>query len=372
MFDSEILEVAIGVVFVFVLVSTLASAIREGIEAWLKTRASYLEFGIRELLQDREGTGLCSELFKHPLIQNLFNGEYRPRPASKTPPKSGGRLPSYIPSRNFAMALMDIAARGPQNVGDEARSLSVAELRAAIASRTDLPISGALLAAIDAAGNDLELARLNIESWYDSTMDRVSGWYKRSTQWFIFWISLGTAMALNIDVLEIIDHLYSNDTQRTALVATIEMTTTAPADYETAKKELLALKLPLGWTERPLPHSFLEWLVRLCGWLIVAIAATLGAPFWFDVLNKIMVIRSTVKPREKSREEASEDRQLTQTPARPVVQTPAAPAAAAGTATVTPATAAAATGSVDTVCEIGDDDPTPDDALPPADGGVQK
>jgi hypothetical protein len=35
----------------------------------------------------------------------------------------------------------------------------------------------------------------------------------------------------------------------------------------------------------------------------------LGAPFWFDVLNKFMVIRSTVKPYEKSPPEASEDRQ---------------------------------------------------------------
>ena len=34
----------------------------------------------------------------------------------------------------------------------------------------------------------------------------------------------------------------------------------------------------------------------------------LGAPFWFDVLNKFMVIRATVKPREKSPDEASEDR----------------------------------------------------------------
>jgi len=43
---------------------------------------------------------------------------------------------------------------------------------------------------------------------------------------------------------------------------------------------------------------------------MTAFAATLGAPFWFDVLNKVMVIRSTVKPHEKSPEEASEDRQL--------------------------------------------------------------
>ena len=372
MFGSEILDVAIGIVFVFVLVSTLASAIREGIEAWLKTRASYLEFGIRELLQDREGTGLCSELFNHPLIQNLFQGEYTPRPPSKKPLKNGGRLPSYIPSRNFAAAIMDIAARGPQNVGEEARSLTVPELRAVIASRTDLRIRGALLAAIDSAGGDLERARLNIENWYDSTMDRVSGWYKRSTQWFILWISLGIAITLNIDALQIIDHLSSNNTQRTALVAIVERTTTAPVDYETAKKELLALKLPLGWTQRPLPHGPNEWLARLCGWLIVAIAATLGAPFWFDVLNKMMVIRSTVKPREKSQEEASEDRQLPRAPAMTVLQPTAPPVAAGGTATVTAANAPVAAGFVDTVCAIGNDDPTPDDALPPADGGVQK
>jgi len=42
--------------------------------------------------------------------------------------------------------------------------------------------------------------------------------------------------------------------------------------------------------------------------LVKALAAKLGAPFWFDVLNKFMVIRSTVKPCEASQEEGSEDR----------------------------------------------------------------
>ena len=58
MFGSEILDVAIGVIFVFLLVSLIASAIREGLEGWLKTRATHLEAGIRELLHDPKGTGL--------------------------------------------------------------------------------------------------------------------------------------------------------------------------------------------------------------------------------------------------------------------------------------------------------------------------
>jgi hypothetical protein len=50
-------------------------------------------------------------------------------------------------------------------------------------------------------------------------------------------------------------------------------------------------------------------LLPLLGWICTGLAATFGAPFWFDLLNKVMVIRSTVKPREKSPEEGSEDRQ---------------------------------------------------------------
>ena len=43
------------------------------------------------------------------------------------------------------------------------------------------------------------------------------------------------------------------------------------------------------------------------GWLLTALAVSMGAPFWFDLLNKFIVIRSTVKPKEKSPEEKSKD-----------------------------------------------------------------
>jgi hypothetical protein len=48
-------------------------------------------------------------------------------------------------------------------------------------------------------------------------------------------------------------------------------------------------------------------LFRLLGWLFTALALSLGAPFWFDLLNKFMVVRSTIKPREKSGVERSKD-----------------------------------------------------------------
>src|SRR6185436_2185893 len=91
------------------LLSLICSAVNEIIEAWLKKRASYLEQGIRELLDDPSGNGLARKLYSHPLIKGLFRGPYIPSQIKK----SGGYasrsdLPSYIPARNFALALMDV------------------------------------------------------------------------------------------------------------------------------------------------------------------------------------------------------------------------------------------------------------------------
>ena len=72
MFDSSVLDVAAGVAFVFILVSTVCSAIREAIEHFLKTCASYLEYAIRELLHDRDGTQLASLRASVMAIQNSY------------------------------------------------------------------------------------------------------------------------------------------------------------------------------------------------------------------------------------------------------------------------------------------------------------
>jgi hypothetical protein len=100
--------------FVFLLVSVFASAIREGIEGWLKTRATHLEAGIRELLHDPSGTGLTKSLIDHSLIYSLYSGKYSHREASKWPIAltRGHNLPSYIPSRNFARWPYWICKRG--------------------------------------------------------------------------------------------------------------------------------------------------------------------------------------------------------------------------------------------------------------------
>ena len=386
MFGSDILEVATGVVFVFVLISTICTAMRESLEAGLKTRASYLEFGIRELLQDRKGTGLAKGVFEHPLVFGLYSGNYTPRASEERPImwKSGGKLPSYIPSANFALALMDIAARGPVNTGATpstgGSSLSLAQIRAHVGEIGNPQVQRALLTAIDSAQGDFDRARSNIEAWYDSAMDRVSGWYKRSTQWCLFWVALILAAGLNINTITIADYLYRHDAERSALVSTIDKTAATAQTSETykdAKNELGELRLPMGWSdgwgaprthaERQRAHgsgpiSTSTWqdvIAPVLGWIFTAFAATLGAPFWFDVLNQIMVVRSTVKPHEKSGEEASLDRQTKPSSPQPTLMAATVPQVAANQQL-----------DSNDLCGVGEIIATRDDQLPPALGGV--
>lgn len=299
----EILDVAIGVIFVYILVSIVCTAIREGIEAGMKSRAVYLERGLRELLHENSANGTVKKLYDHPLIFGLFSGEYRK-------PKSlmdlGYNLPSYIPAKSFATALMDLAARGTATDAVSADPngplVSLESVRANVANLQNPPLQRVLLSAIDMAQGDLNRAEANIQAWYDSAMDRISGAYKRSTQWIIFTIALIVTIAMNVNTIAIVNHLFKDEAARERIVKMAE------ADPKGAKTELESLNLPIGWEG---PVKFWTWpgWTNIFGWLLTAFAATLGAPFWFDILNKVMVIRSTVKPHEKSPEESSEDRQ---------------------------------------------------------------
>jgi len=391
MFGSIVLEIAIGIIFINILVSTICSTIREGIEALLKTRAAYLERSIRELLHDTEGTGIAKSLYNHPLVFSLFSENYVPGTSTGSPAlfAKGRNLPSYIPSNNFAIALMDIAARGADTdaVSSDPASpvISLATIRKNILNIGNEYVQRALLTSIDTAQGDLNQAQKNIEAWFNGSMDRVSGWYKRSTYWIIFWIGLVVSVAFNINTITIADYLYRNDAVRAAIVKRAEAISTDTSftqiNYEQTKKELETMNLPIGWTtgwgaRNPGKSGITAWndiFGPILGWLLTALAATLGAPFWFDLLNKVMVIRSTVKPHEKSPDEGSEDRQ----PAKKKIPEQEAvniinpvkqiivPVTANDTAPAVRDKDSAVDG-----CDVVIQDQTPDEDLPPSEGGV--
>src|SRR5262249_32717908 len=68
------------------------------------------------------------------------------------------------------------------------------------------------------AAGDVEKLRAAIEEWFDSGMDRVSGWYKRWTQAWQFGFGLVLAVALNVNVVSIANDLWINIPLRNAIV----------------------------------------------------------------------------------------------------------------------------------------------------------
>jgi len=360
MFGSEALEVAIGLAFLFLLMALICTAVKEWIEGIFKWRAMDLERALRNLLDDSSGE-ITARLFQHPMISALFQGRYDPSrlTSSAMTPGAGAKhvrlssrrnLPSYIPAAHFATAFLDLVARGPIDDGTGGGDptthppLSIAALRER-AEALDSPfVRRAVLAAIDHSRGDLQQVAINIQRWFDGAMDRASGWYKRRTQAILFGIGFAAAAVLNVDALHVMQRLTSDKTFR-AVVVNAAAQAESPASgasappgrrFDEARENIAALGMPVGWVKArdyglswvPLQRcssakaiaagadsagctvdpGVYPWIPIGLGWLITAFAVMLGAPFWFDVLNKFMVIRSTVKPHEKSPEEGSEDR----------------------------------------------------------------
>jgi len=342
MFNTSILDVAIGMVFIYLLLSLLCTATNELIELLLKKRATDLERGIRELLQpdSESGTkGIVQDIYNHPLVNSLYGGTYE-NSGIQSALRSIKRtqLPSYIPARNFALALIDVVMPDP-SAATATDPLST--LRARLQSIENPRVQKALTSLVDSAAGDITRARTNIEEWYNSSMDRVSGWYKRRSHIIVLVLGLLVAIAVNADSVLMVRRLASDRALRDSLVASanvyaqeaVKSSATTPPDplpttqcsqlcadegpqckLRKTQCEIGALGLPLGWSSRSDPR--LNWNANsvgghlqdhLFGWMLTALALSLGAPFWFDILNKVIVVRSTVKPKEKSPEDKSKD-----------------------------------------------------------------
>jgi hypothetical protein len=360
MLNSETLEVAIGMVFLFLLMSLICTAIKEWIEALLKWRAMDLERAMRTLLDDDDGS-TTQALYTHPIIYSLFQGTYDAAQLRSSwlamgtgadkHMRLGARrnLPSYIPTAHFATAFIDYVARGPATPGAAASTAAPGPLTIDLLRKQAalLPehLSRTVIAGIDYADGDIAKVRKAVEQWFDGAMDRASGWYKRRTQGLLFTVGLLTAVVLNVDALHILHRLTHDKTFRDVVVsraAAAKAPASASAGDELAsitlaRGELDAVTMPIGWESPTTAGAETQlWPTQFCsatadsrgeiaeacafgrnpvyavvrmglGWLVTALAVMLGAPFWFDVLNRIMVIRSTVKPHEKSPEEPSQD-----------------------------------------------------------------
>jgi hypothetical protein len=318
MFGLEMLDVAIGLTFVYLLLSLVSSAARESLEAWSKSRAEFLERGLLALF---EGPGaktdtahqLVESLYNHPRIYGLFEGSYERAGAARSA-AAARRLPSYIAASTFSDALIDTVARRCQNVPSRANMID--RLRLGAEALDNESIRSVVLSAINSSGGDTAAVRSAIEAWFNAGMDRVAGRYRRRTHWIVIAMATVITIGLNINTITIVRALEQDTALRQSIVERASTTgTNASLTGEQAKNELNTVSLPIGWRNVVWPQpgqwttgeNVVAGLMALAGWLLTIFGISLGAPFWFDVLNKFMVVRATVKPTEKSPNEASKD-----------------------------------------------------------------
>jgi len=362
MFGSDVLEVVIGLVLVYFIVSLVCSAANEWVARIFAMRAKTLEAGILTLLSGDEP--LKNHIYNHPLVKGLSRKGWWERQAEKradkvakvpilkkAPPAKPSPGPSNMSARRFALVLFDtlMEAGGRPAVPSSSRStasddeagagdideqgksralqLAAGKVMESLANGIDKLAANdevkktlrALLQSaesqVDRWDSALAAFRGSVERWFDDGMDRVTGWYKRKAQLIILVLAAIICLGLNVDTFAIANGLAQDSTLRASVVAAAEARAQRPApagaeaeiDVSELRDELSGLQLPIGWSTddaRPtrVPDSFAGWIVKLVGVMFTALAVALGAPFWFDLLNRLVSLRASGKQPPRAEE----------------------------------------------------------------------
>jgi hypothetical protein len=318
MLNSAVLDIAIGMVFVYFLLSLLTVNITELIARIFALRSATLYDAIRNLLADpKTGSDLIEKFWKHPLIATLSRND------AGVAIGSGNQKASYIPANLFALALLEV-------IGEKVRPGGALktpdEVGSAVNDVGDDQLKRLLLAVIGADGN-MQQIQQDLAKWFDQYMERVSGWYKRKTQAINLALALVLAVMLNADSLAIFNALSTNPKLSTAAVDVATsylknnpspvLTATQPVtDTQTVvdlakpmteilrlEDTLAKLNLPITWApaDEKVPRDLTGWFYKILGLLMTALLVSLGAPFWFDLLSRLVNLRSTGQVPEKTK-----------------------------------------------------------------------
>lgn len=301
------LDVLIGLVFMYFLLSLVCSAINESIAQVFALRSKTLATGVRNLLGGKE-----PEFWKDWRIEAL--AQPRSRLVKWIPGVGPLRRPSYIDARTFALVALDTLGTA-REAGDTTPNRDViASMRTNAARIENDAVRHQLLSILDASRTDLDALRRELETSFDHVMDRASGWYKRRVQIILTFIAIGVTVGLNADSFQVASRLWKDDALRAAVVA--KATAAAVEDQPQAGDtpdavaknvdRIEELQLPLGWKGKN-KGAFWE---HVPGWLVTALALTLGAPFWFDVLGRLAKVRAAGNREGTAKDDdrAAEDR----------------------------------------------------------------
>jgi hypothetical protein len=326
-----ILDLILGLTFIYFVLSIICSAIVESILTTRHLRAKVLTHWLMTIF-DKEMMQPDGTVLK--LGQALANH------CLTTALSGSGRAASFIDAKNFTTALIEKLSFNPEQPNalppanleellrriEEVKALDGSPMLSTELMRT-FQIYGAearllapesLVQTPPPAGvtqlpanvpppnakNALQIFREKLEAWYDSNMDRLSGSLKkRYVRPLTFWVGLVVVVMLNADTLQIASYLYDHKEETARFADRAQMTAQRINSDSASAVEIHALVdsmratvpqgMPLGWTDA----QQADWVGTMrhaaIGWLATVMAVMLGAPFWFDLLNKIANIRGS-------------------------------------------------------------------------------
>lgn len=304
MFGLEIIEVALGLTFMYFLLSTICSLIFEAYVKIVNLRAKHMEAGLRKFLNDPDGSWIVNELYEHHLIKTGLEDKL-------------GK-PTYISATNFATALMDVIA--PEHEGDDEAILK--EVQAKIDDIPNKEIRDKLTYFLKKGKGSVDSAKKNIETWFDNSMRSVSEWYHRKSRWWSLITGTVLVVALNADTIRVAKTLWNDDELRETTAAAAQkfvagMDSLYVADADTFNfgertanfgKNIDAIEeaigetnvFSIGWKQELKPwddgfdktgnSAFMWWLYKVIGLCVTIGAVSLGAAFWYRALKKIIAL----------------------------------------------------------------------------------
>lgn len=285
---ESVFGVGLGLIVIFLVVSLVVSAVQEIIAAVFRLRAKGLTQGIRSLLKDE---ALLKSFYEHSLIKGLV-----PHASKK---------PSYIPSKWFALAVLDELKLTGQPDSDALKA-AVANLDSNAGHNA---IAGTVKALAQRADYKFETLQNELAGWFDDAMDRVSGWYARQARWISLAVAVIVVLLMNADAVRIAGAIWQSASLQATLIAlssdSLAMSDAAKALPAGVIEQVLN-SVPIGWTcPGAAPVSAVciaeNWSpYRLLGWAITVFAASLGAPFWFDLLGRVARVRASGITPERS------------------------------------------------------------------------
>jgi hypothetical protein len=306
---TAFIDVAIGLIVVYLAASLMVTVVNEWISQALKWRNEILAQSLQHLFN---GQGFDDALKQFPrlsLVTEMLNTE-------------GSKVDPYILARGIATALDDGSATGKASL--DAVRVGMAKLPNARATR-------ALKALAATCADDMETFIAKAGEWIDHTLTDLGHAYRARMQRLSFLLGLVIAVGCNIDTLHLVDRLYSDKALRDQVVATADglvsgvkqerlqgcaaewandRTSVSDAcapvarllDATASRPQAGQSALPIGWTDglklnhNPDESLLIAGLLSLIGWLLTAVGISCGTPFWFDQLGKLLNLRRVVAP----------------------------------------------------------------------------